>query len=169
MTAARVLGEFAARLTAGAVPAEVAERMRAHVLVNLACGMAAEAPAGVDALLRGGGPAEAGIVGRAARAPAETAALINGAQAGARGAATALEGRAGLAAAFAGSGVPDRWELGRRRRTLELIYKPYAVCNITQAPVMLAATCFLTPRSRTGPRGSSGCRQPSLRWPSPLS
>ena len=59
---------------------------------------------------------------------------------GATGAAHALDGAAGFAAAFAG--VPadalDDLELGRHWRILDVIYKPYPVCNITQTPVAVA-------------------------------
>jgi 2-methylcitrate dehydratase PrpD len=63
------------------------------------------------------------------------------AAAGAHGAGRAMEGAAGFARAFAGA---DEWqapdlELGRRWRILDVIYKPYPVCNITQSAVALAA------------------------------
>jgi 2-methylcitrate dehydratase PrpD len=64
------------------------------------------------------------------------------ASAGASGAASALEGPGGFAKAFAGVDgwePPTNWELGERWRTLEVIYKPYPVCNIAQAPVLLAS------------------------------
>lgn len=59
------------------------------------------------------------------------------AAAGAHGARQAFEGAAGFARAFAGA---ENWdanelELGRRWRVLDVIYKPYPVCNITQSTV----------------------------------
>ncbi|MBX6382577.1 MAG: MmgE/PrpD family protein [Microbispora sp.] len=63
------------------------------------------------------------------------------AQAGARGAAHAFEGSAGFVKAFTGEAdwtAPEDWELGERWRVLDVIYKPYPVCNITQTPVALA-------------------------------
>lgn len=58
---------------------------------------------------------------------------------GAKGAAQWLEGPAGFANAFAGTQAGDApWELGERWRILDVIYKPYPVCNINQSPVELA-------------------------------
>jgi 2-methylcitrate dehydratase PrpD len=60
------------------------------------------------------------------------------AQAGGTGAPDALEGRAGFFAAFMGTtdGIDHVGEeLGTRWRTLDVTYKPYAVCAILQAPV----------------------------------
>lgn len=60
------------------------------------------------------------------------------AAAGGTGAPDALEGRAGFFAAFMGStdGIAHIGEdLGTRWRTLDVTYKPYAVCAILQAPV----------------------------------
>jgi len=56
---------------------------------------------------------------------------------GALGAREWYEGAAGFARAFAGLEKPeqDGWELGERWRILDVIYKPYPVCNITQSPV----------------------------------
>jgi len=55
---------------------------------------------------------------------------------GAPGARLWFEGDAGFAGAFAGAGEGDEeWELGERWRILDVIYKPYPVCNITQSPV----------------------------------
>ncbi len=62
------------------------------------------------------------------------------AAAGFRGAAHWYEGAAGFAGAFAG-GDPDAgraWELGERWRLLDVTYKPYPVCAITQSPVQAA-------------------------------
>lgn len=59
---------------------------------------------------------------------------------GAAGASEWLEGRAGLARAFAGVEEIDEEEFqpGERWRILDVIYKPYPVCNITQSPVEAA-------------------------------
>ena len=56
-----------------------------------------------------------------------------------RGARHWFEGDAGFARAFGGA-VPaeEEWELGERWRILDVIYKPYPVCNITQSPVEAA-------------------------------
>ena len=90
---------------------------------------------------------------------------------GARGAAEWLEGPAGFVAAFAGEdpgGVAEEsWELGERWRILDVIYKPYPVCNINQSPVELAVgmvnehdlavediasvRCYLNPSDRSYP------------------
>jgi 2-methylcitrate dehydratase PrpD len=58
---------------------------------------------------------------------------------GAAGARQWFEGDAGFARAFGGA-VPaeEEWELGERWRILDVIYKPYPVCNITQSPVEAA-------------------------------
>jgi 2-methylcitrate dehydratase PrpD len=77
-------------------------------------------------------------VGAAARAGMLAADL---AAAGAVGSPRALEGRAGFARAVTGRdgwAPPADWALGERWRTLEVIYKPYPVCNIAQAPIELA-------------------------------
>ncbi len=90
---------------------------------------------------------------------------------GARGAAEWLEGAAGFARAFAGEQPADAfaepWALGERWRILDVIYKPYPVCNINQSPVELAVAvvnehdlavdeitsvrCFLNPSDRSYP------------------
>ena len=59
---------------------------------------------------------------------------------GAAGASEWLEGRAGLAHAFAGvEEIDDEdFQPGERWRILDVIYKPYPVCNITQSPVEAA-------------------------------
>lgn len=59
---------------------------------------------------------------------------------GAAGARNWLEGPAGFAKAFSGvEAIEDHdWELGERWRILDVIYKPYPVCNITQSPVEAA-------------------------------
>ena len=60
---------------------------------------------------------------------------------GARGARYAFEGPAGFVRAFAGQDgwtAPDDWELGRRWRILDVIYKAHPVCNITQCTVDVA-------------------------------
>jgi 2-methylcitrate dehydratase PrpD len=55
---------------------------------------------------------------------------------GAPGAREWYEGPAGFVRAFAGEDAEDgEWELGERWRILDVIYKPYPVCNITQSPV----------------------------------
>ena len=71
-----------------------------------------------------------------------TAALM--AQAGVKGAADALEGRAGFYQAFCGgmdraggtAGLGE--DLGRVWRSLDVTYKPFAVCAILQMPVTQA-------------------------------
>jgi 2-methylcitrate dehydratase PrpD len=58
---------------------------------------------------------------------------------GAAGARHWLEGPAGFAHAFAGQDAIDEdWQLGERWRIMDVIYKPYPVCNITQSPVEAA-------------------------------
>jgi 2-methylcitrate dehydratase PrpD len=59
------------------------------------------------------------------------------ASSGALGARLWYEGAAGFARAFAGHEEPEGgdWDLGERWRILDVIYKPYPVCNITQSPV----------------------------------
>ncbi len=59
---------------------------------------------------------------------------------GAAGARDWLEGPAGLAHAFAGvdSIAEENWTMGERWRILDVIYKPFPVCNITQSPVQAA-------------------------------
>jgi len=59
---------------------------------------------------------------------------------GAAGASEWLEGPAGLAHAFAGVDSVDEADFvpGERWRILDVIYKPYPVCNITQSPVEAA-------------------------------
>lgn len=61
---------------------------------------------------------------------------------GAAGARHWLDGPAGFAHAFAGvDGVDEDFaELGERWRIIDVIYKPYPVCNITQSPVEAAIT-----------------------------
>jgi 2-methylcitrate dehydratase PrpD len=77
---------------------------------------------------------ELGIAARNGVAAAELAA------AGFHGAPNWYEGDAGFAGAFAaGDGAPhEGWELGERWRLLEVTYKPYPVCAITQSPVQVA-------------------------------
>lgn len=63
------------------------------------------------------------------------------AAAGFRGAARWYEGAAGFAGAFAAGEDPaagESWELGERWRLLDVTYKPYPVCAITQSPVQAA-------------------------------
>jgi 2-methylcitrate dehydratase PrpD len=84
-SAVSVLGEFTAALRLEALPAEVVERAKAHLLYNLACGMAdggASEPAcnAVRDLL----PPEATLVGGGERVPADAAAFANGARIHAR-------------------------------------------------------------------------------------
>jgi 2-methylcitrate dehydratase PrpD len=59
---------------------------------------------------------------------------------GAAGASEWLEGPAGLAKAFAGVESLDEEDFtpGERWRILDVIYKPFPVCNITQSPVEAA-------------------------------
>ncbi|MEZ5076809.1 MAG: MmgE/PrpD family protein [Solirubrobacterales bacterium] len=57
---------------------------------------------------------------------------------GAVGAREWYEGAAGFVRAFAGEDEGGEWELGERWRILDVIYKPYPVCNITQSPVEAA-------------------------------
>ncbi len=92
------------------------------------------------------------------------------AAAGERGAPWAFEGAAGFARAFAdldGWRPPEDLELGVRWRVMDVIYKPYPVCNITQSPVaaaialaeqasldpgeVRAVRCFLAPEERSYP------------------
>jgi len=88
---------------------------------------------------------------------------------GFHGAAHWYEGDAGFARAFAGEAQDDGgpWELGERWRLLDVTYKPYPVCAITQSPVQLAidlarehelqpdaiaaVRCFLNPADRSYP------------------
>lgn len=87
---------------------------------------------------------------------------------GAPGAREWFEGAAGFARAFAGEVEDDgEWELGERWRILDVIYKPYPVCNITQSPVEAAISlvteadveveeiesvrCMLNPEDRSYP------------------
>jgi 2-methylcitrate dehydratase PrpD len=60
---------------------------------------------------------------------------------GAHGAQHAFEGAAGFARAFADDEgwQADGLELGHRWRVMDVIYKPYPVCNITQSAVAVAA------------------------------
>jgi 2-methylcitrate dehydratase PrpD len=64
---------------------------------------------------------------------------------GAVGASNWLEGPAGFAHAFAGqdSFDEDFAELGERWRIMDVIYKPYPVCNITQSPVEAAMSLVI--------------------------
>jgi 2-methylcitrate dehydratase PrpD len=77
-------------------------------------------------------------LGAAARSGVTAALLAAG---GASGAPRALDGDAGLARAFTGAALPAAAtvDLGERWRITEAVFKPYPVCNITQAPVALAA------------------------------
>jgi 2-methylcitrate dehydratase PrpD len=78
---------------------------------------------------------------------------------GAHGAPSALEGEAGLATAFSDRELwtsPSDWALGERWRTLEVIYKPYPVCNICQVPVILASG--LAERHDMGPEDVDAVR-----------
>lgn len=88
---------------------------------------------------------------------------------GFHGAAHWYEGDAGFARAFAGEedAAAGPWELGERWRLLDVTYKPYPVCAITQSPVQVAidlaaehdlapdaisaVRCFLNPADRTYP------------------
>lgn len=93
------------------------------------------------------------------------------AAAGFHGAPHWYEGAAGFARAFAGvepgSEADADWELGERWRLLDVTYKPYPVCAITQSPVQVAIDlsvehdldpaditairCYLNPQDRTYP------------------
>jgi 2-methylcitrate dehydratase PrpD len=88
---------------------------------------------------------------------------------GFHGAAHWYEGDAGFARAFAGveDAAGGEWELGERWRLLDVTYKPYPVCAITQSPVQVAidlatehdlapeqisaVRCFLNPADRSYP------------------
>jgi len=75
-------------------------------------------------------------LGMAARNGVVASALAAG---GFKGASHWYEGDAGFARAFAGGDdPPDDWELGTRWRALDVTYKPYPVCAITQSPVDIA-------------------------------
>jgi 2-methylcitrate dehydratase PrpD len=76
-------------------------------------------------------------LGMAARNGITAATLAAG---GLRGASHWYEGAAGFARAFAGSddAAGGDWELGERWRLLDVTYKPYPVCAITQSPVQVA-------------------------------
>ena len=70
------------------------------------------------------------------------------ARAGAVSAPFALEGKAGLAASFAGIALPDglAGRLGQEWATLRVTFKPYPVCAFNQTPV----TCALALREELG-------------------
>ncbi len=88
---------------------------------------------------------------------------------GLHGAPHWYEGAAGFARAFAGDGADPGgdWELGTRWRLLDVTYKPFPVCAITQSPVQIAldlagehdlqpgeitaVRCFLNPADRSYP------------------
>jgi 2-methylcitrate dehydratase PrpD len=76
-------------------------------------------------------------LGMAARNGIAAATLAAG---GLRGAAHWYEGEAGFARAFAGltDVAGGDWELGERWRLLDVTYKPYPVCAITQSSVQVA-------------------------------
>jgi 2-methylcitrate dehydratase PrpD len=76
-------------------------------------------------------------LGMAARNGIAAATLAAG---GLRGAAHWYEGDAGFARAFAGLVDVDGgdWELGERWRLLDVTYKPFPVCAITQSSVQVA-------------------------------
>jgi 2-methylcitrate dehydratase PrpD len=91
------------------------------------------------------------------------------AAAGFHGASHWYEGDAGFATAFgSGDEAPHAdWELGDRWRLLDVTYKPYPVCAITQSPVQIAidlaeahdlepahvsaVRCYLNPADRSYP------------------
>ncbi|HVW48549.1 MAG TPA: MmgE/PrpD family protein [Solirubrobacterales bacterium] len=77
---------------------------------------------------------ELGMAARNGIAAADLAA------AGAVGARHFYEGDAGFARAFAGAedAAAGDWEMGGRWRILEIVYKPFPICNITQSPVAAA-------------------------------
>ena len=105
-------------------------------------------------------------IGMAARNGVFAARLAAG---GAAGAAYAFEGAAGFARAFAGETdiVPDDLALGQRWRIMDVVYKPYPVCNITQSAVAVCSglatrydlepsmirsvQCYLNPADRSYP------------------
>jgi 2-methylcitrate dehydratase PrpD len=104
-------------------------------------------------------------LGMAARNGVVASALAAG---GFKGATRWYEGDAGFARAFAGGDdPPGDWELGTRWRALDVTYKPYPVCAITQSPVdlaigltrehdvdpddVVAVRCHLNPADRTYP------------------
>lgn len=74
------------------------------------------------------------------------AAAMNGiraarlARAGVEGAPSWFEGDAGFARSFVGEvEPPEDWELGRRWRIMDVTYKPFPVCAITQSLVQVSA------------------------------
>ena len=74
-----VLGEFAASLRETGLPAQIVEKAKCHLLYNLACGLAAcDSARPVWGLVEGSGPAEATLIARGGRVPAELAAFANG-------------------------------------------------------------------------------------------
>jgi 2-methylcitrate dehydratase PrpD len=105
-------------------------------------------------------------IGMAARNGVFAARLAAG---GAEGASHAFEGAAGFAWAFAGvTGLSlDDLALGKRWRIMDVVYKPYPVCNITQSAVAVssglakrndlepsqiaAVRCYLNPADRSYP------------------
>ena len=88
---------------------------------------------------------------------------------GLKGAPNWYEGAAGFARAFGGEvdGVGSDWELGNRWRIMDVTYKSYPVCAITQSPVQIvldmlanddlsadqvtAIRCYLNPADRSYP------------------
>jgi 2-methylcitrate dehydratase PrpD len=76
-------------------------------------------------------------LGMAARNGVVAAQLAAG---GFKGAPHWYEGAAGFVRAFAGDGCDPGhdWALGERWRILDVTYKPYPVCAITQSPVQVA-------------------------------
>jgi 2-methylcitrate dehydratase PrpD len=77
--AIRILGEFAASLREADLPRPVIETAKCHLLYNLTCGLAAQdAARPVWELVEGSQPAEATLIARGGRVPAELAAFANG-------------------------------------------------------------------------------------------
>ena len=105
-------------------------------------------------------------IGMAARNGVLAARLAAG---GAAGAEHAFEGAAGFARAFAGKAdvVLGDLALGGRWRIMDVVYKPYPVCNITQSAVAVCSSlatihdlepsmirsvrCYLNPADRSYP------------------
>lgn len=81
---------------------------------------------------------QVGVAGRNGMLAAELA------QEGVLAAPDALEGAAGLYAAFTGGREPHgpSFDLGLRWRTLEVTYKPFPVCAINQMPVTVLLAMF---------------------------
>jgi len=81
-SASRRIAEFATSLQYGAIPAEVTEAAKLHLLDTLGCGLAAHslgvATHARRAMLEAGGRGDAIVIGSGERLPAASAALANG-------------------------------------------------------------------------------------------